>query len=165
MRPTSVLKREAIFSNLESLALKNSYDVYKNKCFIDFFAGSGAFGLEAISRGASFSYFYDNNTSQILKINCELICKSNQYKIINDDLMNFQKIQVQHPISAIFIDPPYNLNPFDIILSKIIQNKILNQDSIMIIETHKNTSVNIPNELYLINKKIFGISKLLFIKI
>ena len=57
VRPTSAIKREAIFSILESYALKNSIDIYKNKSIIDVFAGSGLVGLEAISRGIKKSYF------------------------------------------------------------------------------------------------------------
>ena len=59
VRPTSAIKREAIFSILESYASKNSYDLYANKCFIDLFAGSGSLGLEAISRGSAFGYFFE----------------------------------------------------------------------------------------------------------
>ena len=61
VRPTSSIKREAIFSILESYALQNSYDLYEKKCFIDLFAGSGSLGLEAVSRGASHAYFFESN--------------------------------------------------------------------------------------------------------
>ena len=61
VRPTSAIKRSSIFSVLESYALKNAYNLYENQCFIDIFAGSGSLGLEAISRGARFSYFFENN--------------------------------------------------------------------------------------------------------
>ena len=87
VRPTSAIKREAIFSILESYAFDNSFDLYSNKCFIDLFAGSGSLGLEAISRGASFSYFYElnNNVIKILKKNCEAICKKKEFKIFQKD--------------------------------------------------------------------------------
>ena len=45
VRPTSTMKREAIFSSLESYAYKNSLDLYKNKCFVDLFAGCGGLSL------------------------------------------------------------------------------------------------------------------------
>ena len=69
VRPTSALKREAIFSILESYALQNSIEIYKNKSIIDVYAGSGLIGLEAISRGMKKSYFIENNESvfKILK--------------------------------------------------------------------------------------------------
>ena len=75
VRPTSAIKREAIFSILESYAIQNSIEVYKNKSIIDVFAGSGLIGLEAISRGMQTSYFIENNES-VLKI---LKNHTNQY--------------------------------------------------------------------------------------
>ena len=75
VRPTSAIKREAIFSILQSYANNNSFDLYTNRCVIDLFAGSGSLGLEAISRGASFAFFYelDNNVIKILEENCQKI--------------------------------------------------------------------------------------------
>ena len=61
VRPTSALKREAIFSILESYSIQHSIEIYKNKSIIDMFAGSGLIGLEAISRGMKKSYFIENN--------------------------------------------------------------------------------------------------------
>ena len=57
VRPTSIIKRKAIFSILESYGIQNSIDIYYKKSVIDLFAGSGALGLEAISRGAYYCYF------------------------------------------------------------------------------------------------------------
>ena len=57
VRPTSSLKRGAIFSILESHAIKNSYNLYKDKCFIDLFAGSGAIGLESFPSGKPWGFF------------------------------------------------------------------------------------------------------------
>ena len=47
VRPTSAIKREAIFSILESYSIKNSIEIYKNKSIIDIFAGSGLVGLRS----------------------------------------------------------------------------------------------------------------------
>ena len=91
VRPTSVIKREAVFSIIESYAYKNSIDLYQNKAVFDIFAGSGSIGLEAISRGMKEAYFYENNLEvlKILKQNCFKICKNNKYVIIEDDVMIF----------------------------------------------------------------------------
>ena len=90
VRPTSVIKREAIFSIIESYAYKNSIDLYQNKAVLDIFAGSGSIGLEAISRGMKEAYFYENNPEvlKILKQNCFKICKNNRYVIIENDLVS-----------------------------------------------------------------------------
>ena len=75
VRPTSIKKRESIFSIIESYGLKNNINIYNKKNIFDLCAGSGALGLEAISRGAGFVYFYENNNNVIcfLKKNCHYI--------------------------------------------------------------------------------------------
>ena len=64
VRPTSSLKREAFFSIIESYAIKNSINLYKNKIFLDLFAGIGTMGLESISRGMNEVIFFENNSEQ-----------------------------------------------------------------------------------------------------
>ena len=108
VRPTSALKREAIFSILESYAHKNSINLYKNMAILDLYAGSGSVGLEAISRGISKGIFVEvkKEVIDILKKNCLKICKDHQFEIINQDVENIFKIKFNFPISIIFIDPP-----------------------------------------------------------
>ena len=90
VRPTSAFKREAIFSIIESYAIKHSIEIYKNKSIIDIFAGSGSVGLEAISRGIEKSYFIENNDEviKILEKNCQKICKKNEFEIITGNAIN-----------------------------------------------------------------------------
>ena len=144
VRPTSSLKREAIFSILESHAFKNSYNLYKDKCFIDLFAGSGALGLEAISRGAKICFFYENNSDvlKILDINCKKICCDNNYQIINKNLNNSNFYNTKIPISAIFIDPPYEMINFDYLLNQIKNLLDLHSQSLIVIESKKKNILN-----------------------
>ena len=60
VRPTSLIKRESIFSVIESYAVKNNINLYNNKAALDIFAGSGSIGLESLSRGMKKAYFYEN---------------------------------------------------------------------------------------------------------
>jgi len=166
VRPTSAIKREAIFSILESYALKNSLNIYNNKCFIDLFAGSGSLGLESISRGALFAYFYefDNEVIKILKKNCNKICKEDEFIINSEDLLLIDKLYINHPVSTIFIDPPYKINPFDHILNIILGSNILDEQSIIVLETDKKTSFKYSNKLQIIKEKIYGKTKIIFLK-
>ena len=66
VRPTSIGKRKIIFDILTSFFLKqDNIENYNNKIILDGFSGSGAMGIEAISRGASFCYFFDKDKSII----------------------------------------------------------------------------------------------------
>jgi len=166
VRPTSAIKREAIFSILESYALKNSFELYKNKCVIDLFAGSGSLGLEAISRGSSFSYFFELNyeANKCLEVNCKKICKLNQYNILQQDVNSLVNIDIAYPISIIFIDPPYKLNPFENLLNLFLKINILNSETIIVTESFKDTSIQSIKDLTVIKEKIYGKTKITFLK-
>jgi 16S rRNA (guanine966-N2)-methyltransferase len=165
VRPTSALKREAIFSIIESYSLKHSIEIYKNKSIIDMFAGSGLIGLEAISRGMSMSYFIENNNNvaNVLEKNCKKICKNQEYKIIlNEAIIALEYIFKIEP-SIIFIDPPYKKENINLILVKILEKKIKIQNTMIIIETGREENIIIPTELTLFKEKNYGKTKLLFI--
>jgi len=167
VRPTSAKKREAIFSVLESYAIKEDFDLYNNKCFIDLFAGSGSLGLESISRGAFFSYFYENQTDicEILLKNCKNLCEEEKFEIICRDITLLKKININYYLSAIFIDPPYKFKFFNEILLTIINSNILKKNSFIIIETSKVNVIEIPKQLIKINDKIYGNTKIIFLKL
>ena len=165
VRPTSAIKREAIFSILESYAMQNSIDIYKNKSIIDIFAGSGLIGLEAISRGMKKSYFIESNESvfNILKNNCNKICKNNEYEIIfKKATVGLNRVFEIKP-SVIFIDPPYRKENIDVILLKILKNNIKSKDTIIIIEAEHKEQLIIPRGFAVFKEKIYGKTKLLFL--
>ena len=166
VRPTSSIKREAIFSILESYALKQSLNLYLNKCFIDLFAGSGSLGLEAISRGGSFAYFYelDNNVIKILQKNCESICLKNQYRIVQKDCLLIDDFILKFPPAVIFIDPPYKYLFFEKILDIITKIKSLDKNTIIVIESDKKNILKLPSNFEVIQNKIYGKTKLIFLK-
>ena len=163
VRPTSSIKREAFFSIINSYGLKNSYDFFKNKIFLDLFAGIGTMGLEAISRGIESVIFYENNQNviKVLERNCELLCNKKQYKIIKEDILhsnidlNFDKV------SIIYVDPPYQKYNINNLLNKL-ENKI-KIGTIIGIETSINDNFIIPNKLKLINKKKYGKTNMSFL--
>jgi 16S rRNA (guanine966-N2)-methyltransferase len=165
VRPTSALKREAIFSILESYSIQHSIEIYKNKSIIDMFAGSGLIGLEAISRGMEKSYFIENNISviKILEKNCKKVCKNNEYEIIFEKAFNSLDKTFEINPSIIFIDPPYKKENINLILLKILKNKIRSKNTIIIIEISREEQIVIPEELTFLKEKVYGKTKLLFL--
>ena len=165
VRPTSVIKREAVFSIIESYAYKNSIDLYQNKAVLDIFAGSGSIGLEAISRGMKEAYFYENNPEvlKILKQNCFKICKNNRYVIIEDDVMIFPPKKSLMPVSLIYIDPPYHQYNILQLLLKLIKKNIIKKNTIIIVEAHIEDKFKVIEKLKVFD--FFTWEVLFFIKI
>jgi len=165
VRPTSSFKREAIFSILESYAIKHSIEIYKNKSIIDIFAGSGSVGLEAISRGIEKSYFIENNDDviKILEKNCHKICKKNEFEIINGNAIDSLDENFIIEPSIIFIDPPYKKENINLLLLKILKNKIKSKKTLVIIETSKEERIAIPEGLTFFKEKVYGKTKILFL--
>ena len=165
VRPTSAFKREAIFSILESYAIKHSIEIYKNKSIIDIFAGSGSVGLEAISRGIEKSYFIENNDDviKILEKNCQKICKKNEFEIITGNAIDSLDEKFIIEPSIIFIDPPYKKENINLLLLKILKNKIKSKKTFVIIETSKEDKITIPEGLVFFKEKVYGKTKILFL--
>ena len=165
VRPTSAFKREAIFSILESYAIKHSIEMYKNKSIIDIFAGSGLVGLEAISRGMEKAYFIENSNKviKILEKNCQKICKKNEFEIIIGNAINSLNEKFVIEPSIIFIDPPYKKENINLLLLKLLKNKIKSKYTFVIIETAKEETITIPDGLNFLKEKIYGKTKILFL--
>tara|TARA_B100001057_G_scaffold114456_1_gene112853 strand:- start:3060 stop:3620 length:561 start_codon:yes stop_codon:yes gene_type:complete len=163
VRPTSSLKREAIFSIVQSYSLKNNYKLFENKTILDLFAGIGTIGLEGISRGFSNVIFYENNKKvlKVLEKNCKMLCLENQYKIIEEDIILSNLTIDFKNISLIYIDPPYeqySLNNLLLILLKKIEEK-----TIIVIETSVDDVYIVPEKLQFITKKKYGKTNISFL--
>ena len=165
VRPTSSLKREAFFSIIESYAIRNSINLYKNKIFLDLFAGIGTMGLESISRGMDKVIFFENNIEvlNILRKNCLKICQDNQFTIYNEDLINSELAIEFKNISVIYIDPPYKKYNLSKFLINLI-NKI-NNDTLIALETGEKDNIEIPKNINLFQKKTYGKTIIYFLKL
>ena len=148
VRPTSSLKREAFFSIIESYAIKNSIELYKNQIFLDLFAGIGTMGLEAISRGMSEVIFFENNIEviNILRTNCLDICKNNQFKIYDEDIIK-SKLEIEFQnISVVYIDPPYAKYNLTNLLENLSSN--IKNTTVIGLETVSYTHLTLPTTPY-----------------
>lgn len=130
-RPTLDRVKEALFSKI-------NFDL-QDAVVLDLFAGSGALGLESISRGAKIVYMCDSSRDaiKIIKQNIEKTRTSEKVVLLNCDYENALNkiIQSKVKLDVIFLDPPYKTD-FAINSAKIIiENKLLNENGIIIIET------------------------------
>ncbi len=113
VRPTKDRVREAIFNSL------NSYGEIEDRTFLDMFAGSGALGLEALSRGAVSCTFIDNDRRSIstIEINLDQLGFAGQAVVRQSDGMLVAGSMGPHDVAL--LDPPYGFDRWTELLSVV----------------------------------------------
>ncbi|MDI6728614.1 MAG: 16S rRNA (guanine(966)-N(2))-methyltransferase RsmD [Thermodesulfovibrionales bacterium] len=127
LRPTSAKVRQAIFNILGDRII--------NAVFLDLYAGTGAVGIEALSRGAGKVFFVDDNSLRISIIK-ELIGKfgfKDRAEVVKDRASNFIK-KSESVFDIIFVDPPYASGELDMVLPLIDERGILGDNGVVIAE-------------------------------
>ena len=148
-RPTLDRVKEPLFSIINFKS--------QNSVVLDLFSGSGALGLESISRGASKAFLCDNSKSaiNIIKQNVVKTKAGDKVEIVFKDykkaLEKFYDEKIKFDI--IFLDPPYETNFAEKSVEIIVGNNLLNKGGIIIIET--DTKEKIIDSLSNINIKIY----------
>ena len=162
VRPTTDRIKETLFNIIRD----HIYDC----CFLDLFCGSGAIGIEALSRGARSAVFADNS-----RVSCE--CTRNN--LIHTKLDDRAEILCRDAVSAvdrlavdrkrfdiIFMDPPYGreLEKELLVRSRICD--ILEDDGFIVIEADRDTDFDYTSEcgLTVFREKCYGSNKHIFLK-
>lgn len=109
-RPTSDRVREALFSSLG--------DEVAGAVVLDLFAGTGALGIEALSRGAASAVFVERDTgvATVLGVNLDATGVQEQARVVRADAGAFAARPAGGPFTLVFCDPPYE-HPLDAIVS------------------------------------------------
>lgn len=143
-RPTTEALRQSVFSALSSLSM------IEHSTFLDLFAGTGAMGLEALSRGASKAVFIDNQKEalQCLKENIHSlgIEKSTVQAFYGDAIAILTSGVLQGPFSYIYIDPPYKSFYSEQIFELMVEKNLLRFDSIVITELQN--GMKVPTKIF-----------------
>lgn len=134
LRPTPDRVRETIFNWLAPM-------IHGARC-LDLFAGSGALGLEALSRGAAFTTFVDSHkkVTQALKEHLDLLSANNQAEVLQMDSVKFLKNDAQ-PYDLIFLDPPYHLDFMQKVVPLLEDNGWLSDNAMLYLEIEKRQSL------------------------
>ena len=154
-KPTMDKVRAAVFNALNE-------DII-NKDVLDLFAGSGSYGLEALSRGAKKATFVDKEKEavEVIKNNVELLKEENA-KIVRDDVISYLR-NTKDKFDVIFVDPPYRLEVYEIVLDLLNKNELLNKNAIIVLESER--ELNIKEENY---KKVklynYGLAKIYILR-
>ncbi|MBI5047385.1 MAG: 16S rRNA (guanine(966)-N(2))-methyltransferase RsmD [Deltaproteobacteria bacterium] len=137
IRPTTDKVREAIFNILSH----PEDDRFSFKNILDLFAGTGAMGIEALSKGAETVTFVDNDPKavKIIKKNLDSCGFAERAVIIAKDVQSALKLLSKkgEKFDLIIIDPPYNSSLTGAALNHIDDNGFLNTDGIIVVESSK----------------------------
>lgn len=127
---------------------------------LDLFSGSGAMGLEGLSRGLDFCYFNDVNKKayQVTKKNVTSLGYLENSKIFNLDYKAALK-QVSKKLDFVFLDPPYAMNPSAEIANYLFENNLLNQDSLIICEVGLDTKIELGKPFEVYKDRAYGIRR------
>lgn len=170
-RPTADMVRQAFFTKIQ-------FNI-ANSIFLDLFSGSGAIGLEALSRGSEEVYFVekDKKNFEIIKKNLknlygenfELAITEQKQKVhlINSDFVNFLKnikLEKNKFFNFVYIDPPYKSNFYDVALKMLKDENLITNESLIICE---NEHMTLPIfECYeFLSQKKYGIKMLSYLKL
>lgn len=163
VRPTTDKIKETLFNIIQ-------FDVPGSK-LLDLFAGSGAIGIEALSRGATHATFVDNNKEaiEVIKYNLEKTKLENLSDVFYMDyarfLLNFSKKDFIYDI--VFMDPPYESKFYLGALGQLKSNDIINKSSIIIVEADKKDDekdiLDLGYEIY--KEKIYKSNKHMFLRL
>ncbi len=163
-RPLKDLTKESIFNILKHS--KKFKINFSNSYILDLFSGVGSFGIECLSLGVKKVIFIENyqGVLPILKKNLSSLNTIQNYEIIEKNIYNLNIFSnLNNKFDIIFLDPPYKDKNLESLLNEIKDRKIINKNGIIILHRHKKEPDNYPSSLKLIERKMYGISKIIFL--
>jgi 16S rRNA (guanine966-N2)-methyltransferase len=140
LRPTPNRVRETLFNWLQ-------FDIV-GAAVLDCFAGSGALGFEALSRGAKNVVLIEQNPQTAKQLQHNIKALNNAHiQLINDDIFN---LDLNQTFDVVFLDPPFNQELIPKTLDFLIQKKLIDNQTLIYLESEKQI---INNNLEIIKQK------------
>ena len=162
-RPLKDMVRESIFNILEHS--KNEKIKFKNDIVLDLFSGSGSFGIECLSRGVKKVYFFEcykpslkvlgKNINELELNRNSVIREIDAYEISKENIDN-------EKIDLIYLDPPFKDKNLNKLLKKIVELKIAQNNTLIIIHRNKKFKESYVKNFKILREKTYGLSKIIF---
>jgi len=162
VRPTSDRLRAAIFN-----VLAHAYDDAADGArVIDLFAGTGALGIEALSRGASFALFVDDSAEgrALVRENVETLGLGGVTKIFRRDAGKLGPMPPQDRFTLAFLDPPYNRQLGEKALAALRDGGWLAPGALLVFEESAEAEVAIPDGFETLEKRDYGDTQILILR-
>lgn len=160
-RPTSDRIKETLFNMIQ-------LDIPGCK-FLDLFSGSGAIGIEALSRGAESAVFVENAkvAAECIEQNIAHTKFTDKAKLLKQDaFVALSSMEFKEKFDIIFMDPPYGKELERKVLEYLTMSNIIDEDTLIIFEAKLDTDIDYLDQLgyELIKEKIYKTNKHVFVK-
>lgn len=157
IRPTTDRVRESMFNALNSRA------DFEDALVLDLFAGTGALGCEALSRGARKVIFVDRSRPafKLIMENIKLVEHPGEHIEATPVLKAIRSLS-EGPFDIVFMDPPYHEHVTSKVMSALVEHGKLSPYSVLVSESHTKETITPPPELECIYDRKYGITRLSF---
>ena len=154
-RPTSDRVRESIF-NILAHGIENF--VLDDVRVLDLFAGTGALGLEALSRGAKYCCFVDEDAGArgVIRTNAEACGVIGQTRIWRRDAADLGPCAPQSPYGLVFVDPPYGKGLGEKALASVLSGGWLAIGGVVVLEEATRSVVAEVSGIHLLDPRAYG---------
>jgi 16S rRNA (guanine966-N2)-methyltransferase len=163
IRPTGDRVREAVFNilahGIEGAQLEGAR-------VLDLFAGTGALGLEALSRGAAYVHFVEDNAEArgLIRRNIEALGATGVTRIYRRDATKLGEAGTLKPFGLVFADPPYGTGMAERALKSALAGGWLLPDAIAIVEERADAEFTLPPRFAFIDQRIYGDTAIRFLR-
>ncbi|MGJ4967558.1 MULTISPECIES: 16S rRNA (guanine(966)-N(2))-methyltransferase RsmD [unclassified Bradyrhizobium] len=162
IRPTQDRLREALFN-----ILVHAYeDPIEGARVLDLFAGTGALGIEAVSRGAAFTLFVDNGAEAraLLRNNVEALGLGGVTKVYRRDATNLGPARPVEPFSLVFLDPPYGKGLAEKALASLRDGGWLVPSALLVVEESKAAAFKAPEGFEELERRAYDDTEFVFLR-
>ena len=159
VRPTSEKARQAIFNILEHHDFDLDFSLESARV-IDLFAGSGALGLEALSRGAAHALFVETDTeaAQLVQKNIDALGLTSNARVLrrNATRLTSRSATDGSPFDLAFLDAPYGSRLTELALNSLREGGWLAPDALLVVESAKREQFAAPAGFKLLDERTYG---------
>ena len=162
IRPTADRLRESVFN-----ILIHAYDdPIEDARVLDLFAGTGALGIEAVSRGAAFTLFVDNGAEAraLLRNNVEALGLGGVTKVYRRDATHLGPAHPVEPFALAFLDPPYGRGLGEKALASLRDGGWLTPDALLIVEESKAANFAAPDGFEQLERRAYDDTEFVFLR-
>ena len=162
IRPTADRLRESVFN-----ILLHAYDApIEGARVLDLFAGTGALGIEAVSRGAAFTLFVDNGAQAraLLSNNVEALGLGGVTKVYRRDATNLGPAHPVEPFALVFLDPPYGRGLAEKALASLRSGGWLVPGALLVVEESKAANVAAPEGFEELERRAYDDTEFVFLR-